>query len=35
MPDLITVHLDDKPIYDIVIENDFSKLAESFNKLNV
>lgn len=35
MPDLITVHLDDKPIYDIVIEKDFSKLAESFNKLNV
>lgn len=31
----INVKYDSKPIYDIVIEKDFSKLSESFNKLNV
>lgn len=35
MSKTITVHLDSKPIYDIVIEKDFSKLADSFLKLNV
>jgi 3-dehydroquinate synthase len=35
MPDLITVHRDEKPIYDIVIENSFAKLADSFAKLGV
>jgi 3-dehydroquinate synthase len=31
----ITVHLDNKPIYDIVIEKDFSMLASSFEQLGV
>ncbi|MBQ4284510.1 MAG: 3-dehydroquinate synthase [Lachnospira sp.] len=35
MSKLITVHYDNKPIYDIVIEQGFSRLAESFNKLSV
>lgn len=35
MPDLITVHMNDEPIYDIVIENSFDRLAESFDKLGV
>ncbi|MBO5458831.1 MAG: 3-dehydroquinate synthase [Lachnospira sp.] len=35
MSETITVHLDSKPIYDIVIEKDFSRLAESFEKLAV
>ncbi len=35
MPDLITVHMNNEPIYDIVIENSFVKLSESFNKLGV
>ena len=32
MSKLITVHYDNKQIYDIVIEQGFSSLAESFNK---
>lgn len=35
MSETITVHLNQKPIYDIVIEQDFSKLADAFGKLNV
>lgn len=35
MSETITVHLDSKPIYNIVIEKDFGKLAESFNELKV
>lgn len=35
MSDLITVHMDGKAIYDIVIENSFNKLAESFEKLGI
>jgi 3-dehydroquinate synthase len=35
MSKIITVHKDSKPIYDIVIEQNFSTLAESFNKLAV
>lgn len=35
MSETITVHLDHKPIYDIVIEKDFSKLTNAFSKLNV
>ncbi len=35
MSKLITVHYNEEPIYDIVIEKDFSKLADSFNKLDV
>lgn len=35
MSETITVHLDSKPIYDIVIEKDFNRLAESFEKLHV
>lgn len=31
----ITVNYDEKPIYDIVIENSFDKLADSFKKLGV
>lgn len=31
----ITIHMDEKPIYDIAIRKDFSDLAECFNKLNV
>ena len=30
MSEIITVHLDQKPIYDIVIEKDFSHLALHF-----
>ena len=28
MSEIITVHLDQKPIYDIVIEKDFSQLVK-------
>ncbi len=35
MSKLITVHYDSKPIYDIVIEKDFDKLAASFQSLGV
>ena len=35
MSEIITVHLDQKPIYDIVIEKDFSQLGTAFSRLNV
>ena len=35
MSEIITVHLDQKPIYDIVIEKDFSHLGTAFSSLNV
>lgn len=35
MSKLITVNYNEKPCYDIVIENDFSKLKESVNKLGI
>lgn len=35
MSEIITVHLDQKPIYDIVIEKDFSHLGTAFSRLNV
>lgn len=35
MSDLITVHMNNEPIYDIVIENSFCRLTESFDKLGV
>lgn len=35
MSKCINVKYEEKPCYDIVIEKDFSKLAESFNKLGV
>jgi len=35
MSKCITVHYESKPIYDIVIEHDFSKLAENINKLEI
>lgn len=35
MSRIITVHYDSKPIYDIVIENNFNNLAPSFNKLGI
>lgn len=31
----ITVHYDDKPIYDIIIERDFSRLGSEFDKLGI
>lgn len=35
MSEIITVHLDQKPIYDIVIEKNFSQLGTAFSRLNV
>ncbi len=35
MSKLLTIHYDQKPIYDIVIEEGFDKLAESFGKLSI
>lgn len=35
MSDQMTVHLNDEPIYDIVIEDSFGRLTECFNKLGV
>lgn len=32
MSEIITVHLDQKPIYDIVIEKDFSHLGTAFSR---
>lgn len=35
MSQKITVHFEERPIYDIVIENDFNALADNFSKLGV
>ena len=35
MSETITVHYNDKPIYDIVIRNDFDKLAECVSNLGI
>ena len=35
MSQCINVKYDGSPLYDIVIESDFSRLAESFNKLGI
>lgn len=35
MSELITVHYNEKPIYDIALEKDFSKLAMKVSELGI